>query len=452
MIVAGRQTIARSRAALFGFLLALSALAIVPLLLFHFAQLHDADKTTQPPSRARNARWDKRAVDIRAKSLQAAVRSGHEKLHHGLSAIQKDNEHAQPTRAEIAAGSTAASRHQHTNRTPLTHAEEALREPSSASLRGGDNSSADGSIRGQLDSTALRPVPAHSAATASSPRPPPAPVRSGVDNVAATAADCDRDSEKRLMTPWDEPEATSPSGEECSVHSDSLNAVFHQRFEYAPGTLKIGGGYDSENCYTYTGSDCWVASERLATSLCATPAVESSPLSADETDAFTERVPGRDDLMWQLRRAINQGRISAPDESELEGGESDDKDDFRGGLAGFRFFSSGGGFSTGPWGRRALDVALDIASAAEWEVMVAWLRGCVVAWCVVQARRDCGAWWGGFHPTRIVAVTDLDDSFIPCPPRPYSLPTTPRCPPTGPNSTGGGARRYRCSFTATVWV
>lgn len=372
----GRQTITRSRAALFGFLLALSALAIVPLLLFHSAQLHDADKTTQPPSRARTAaRWDKRAVDIRAKGLQAAARSGHETLHHGLSAILKDNDHAQPTRAEIAAGSTAAARHQHTNRTPLTHAEEALREPSSASLRGADNSSADSSIKGQLEATALGPVPAHSPATSSSPRPPPPPVRSGVDNVAATAADCDGEAEKRPMTPWDEPEATSPSGEECSVHSDSLNAVFHQRFEYAPGTLKIGGGYDSENCYTYAGSDCWVASERLATSPCATPAIESSLLSVDETDAAEERVPGRDDLMWQLRRAINQGRISAPDESELEGGESDDKDDFRGSLAGFHFFSSGGSFSSGPWGRRALDVALDIVSAAEWEVIVAGVHG-----------------------------------------------------------------------------
>ena len=385
----GRPAVARSRAALFGFVLALGALALAPLVLFHATHPDHGDGRPQPPARVHTARWDKRAASPSAVGLQAAAqdRLGHEQLHYGLSAIQRHRHDADlpwATREEIATGSTAAARHQQTNRTPLTHAEEGLREPSAASLRVDGNSSTAGSIEGPraLESSASGSVSAHSAAKESDARPPPAPAASGAEHVAAPSTDC---GGERPITPWDEPEATSSAGEECSVHSDSLNAVFHQRFEFAPGTLKIGGGYDSEHCYAYAGNDCWVASEvtRSAAFPCVTPDSYTPPLPDDEPNTAADALPGRDDLLWQLRRALNQGRVSAPDDAE--GGVRDDSEengDFGASFGSFRF---GGGFPAGPWGRRALDVALDVAAAVEGEVMA---PSCLRAWraCV---RGEC---------------------------------------------------------------
>ena len=383
----GRLAVARSRATLFGFVIALGALALAPLVLFHATHPDHGDRRPQPPARAHTARWDKRAASPGAVGLQAVAqdRLGHEQLHYGLSAIQRhrhDPDLSWASREEIAAGSTAAARHQQTNRTPLTHAgEEGLREPSAASLRVDVNSSTAGSIEGPsaLESSVSGSVSAHSAAKESDARPPPAPATLGAEHVAAPSTDC---GGERPITPWDEPEATSTAGEECSVHSDSLNAVFHQRFEFAPGTLKIGGGYDSEYCYAYAGNDCWVAGEvsRAATSPCVTPDTDTPPLPDDEPNAAADALPGRDDLMWQLRRALNQGRVSAPDDAE--GGVRDDlgdNDDFGASFGSFRF---GGGFPAGPWGRRALDVALDVAAAVEGEVLASsCARACVRGEC-----------------------------------------------------------------------
>lgn len=151
------------------------------------------------------------------------------------------------------------------------------------------------------------------------------------------------------------------------MHSDALNAVFHQRFEFAPGALQLGGLYDSEQCYTYSGGECWVVHERSPALACVAPGHDTSP---PDDIAPTDVAPERHALLWQLRRAANLGRLSAPADAPADSaGEEGGNKDF------FSLYKFGGGFSSGPWSRRALDVAVDIASAAEWEAVSVLLHG-----------------------------------------------------------------------------
>jgi len=277
---------------------------------------------------------------------------------------------------------------QQTNRTPLSAHELSVTDVDAA----GNNSGAD------RDGNLPRAVPQRVAVSfsqhtdgglpsapivaGSHAQPPPVPVTAagaspaaGVPVTAAgaspvpasSATDCGGPREDVGMAAWDEPDPVSKSGESCSVHSDALNAVFHQRFEFAPGALQLGGLYDSEQCYTYSGGECWVVTERSPARECATP--DSSAPVLDDLGP-PDVTPERHALLWQLRRAANLGRLSAPADSADDGAGDGD---FGGGFGGSKF--GGGGFSSGPWARRALDVAVDVANAAEWEAVSVLLHG-----------------------------------------------------------------------------
>jgi hypothetical protein len=375
----------RGRAAMFGFVLVLAALALMPLVLFHTTRFDD---DRQPPAR-RAPQRDRGAGGRASAAAQGGVAPARDRdpipnshlaslpTLPSLGAADRYSLGARAPRAEmIGAGSTAAARHQQTNRTPLTHADEPLREPPVADLHGMGNASANGIAGGVFSDRAEKSAQGGPSRASGPVRPLPVSV-TPASHAAADTAGCGQIMEQHSpMTPWDEPEATSATGEACSLHSDSLNTVFRQRFEFPPGTLKVGGGYDSQHCYTYAGGDCWVASERSETSPCAAPSMGPSSILAvdDAFPAAVDGAPGRHEVMWQLRRALNLGRISAPDDSDSGGSASaDDSDDFGGSFGSLRF--AGGGFPSGPWGRRALDVAVDLAASAEWETLSILLHG-----------------------------------------------------------------------------
>jgi hypothetical protein len=335
------------------FLLVLTTVALVPLVLFHAY----ADASAQPPHNRADRRG--RAKDV-SRTAAAAV---------GLDG-----------------GATAAiPRGQQTNRTPLALETSTVAERQ-ASLGAQDANTAGSAEGARAARPTAEPAAAmwHGTAAADPPAlPPQAPAPRREEPVAAAAgsgnaragpaAGCGGRGGAQ-MTPWDEPAATSEAGDACSVHSDALNAAFHDRFEYAPGSLQIGGAYDSEHCYTYAGAECWVVRElQPHAGPCRTPDADGAP-PPDDTGA-AEAAPERHGLLWQLRRAAHLGRLSAPED---EGAEEEGGLIARaalGSLGGGASWKMGGHMVSGPWGRRALDVAAEAIKASGWESVSVLLHG-----------------------------------------------------------------------------
>jgi hypothetical protein len=351
------------RAFLALFLLVLATVALVPLVLFH--AYADAG-AQQPGALARSSSGRAPAAGARG--------AGKEKRNGRVE--------AKPLAFFLDGGATdAIPRGQQTNRTPL-----AL-EASTVAERQASLANTTGSAEG---ARAARPPPAepaaalpmwHGTAAADAPAQPqasaprreePAAAAAGSGNARAAAGCGGRGGAQ--MPPWDEPAATSEAGDACSVHSDTLNAAFHDRFEFAPDSLQIGGAYDSEQCYTYAGAECWVVRElQPHAGPCRTPDADGAP-PPDDTGA-AEAAPERHGLLWQLRRAAHLGRLSAPEDEgvEEEGGFSARA--ALGSLGGGASWKMGGPMVSGPWGRRALDVAAEAIKAPGWESVSVLLHG-----------------------------------------------------------------------------
>jgi hypothetical protein len=354
----------RRRAFLALFLLVLATVALVPLVLFHASAAVDP---ALPGARGARA-----AAGDLARGAQPLA----------ADAAQLD--------AQFGAGREAAPRVQQTNRTPLAHetATVAERQASLGAQAANATAGSDGPRASRppppAESAAALPAspgaapdgasPAQAQAS-SAPRPEHvAEAAAGSGHAHAQPAGCGGHGGAQ-MTPWDEPAETSTAGDACSVHSDALNAVFHQRFEFAPGALQIGGAYDSEHCYTYEGDECWVVRERQPhAGPCGTPDTDGAPPLDDAGAA--DAAPERHKLLWQLRRAAHLGRLSAPEE---EGAEEDEEAFGARGAHGYygvgASWKMGGSFVSGPWGRRALDVVVDAVAAAEWESVSVLLHG-----------------------------------------------------------------------------
>ena len=378
----------RVRLPLFLFLLALCAMAMVPLALFH-ANLDKTDATQRrsskvsiPPTHNPDSRAGPGSAERQRNMQEHAVLDDDELLPSNFGVLDKQQ----------AAAATTTTKPQQTNRTPLALPVRGafIPEPPpvpAANLSVSDHQKlpppveepvkmAQQQQKEQGLAAPQKPEPVQEPALVAPQNAPPMPTTAQVNT------DCDGHARTTL---WDDDpthtqQATSPSGETCSVHSESLNAVFHQRFEFAPGSLQLGGHFDSEQCYTYVGRECWEIHERSPSLPCPTSILDKPAL--DDDSLPPDVLPARQPLLSMLRRATILGRLGA---TEIAGpaqksADTDNSAAFGGGGLAARFGVGGGASflqetAGANWRRQALDVAVSVAEAAEWDAVSVLLHG-----------------------------------------------------------------------------
>ena len=375
------------------FLLVLVTVAVVPIALFHGIS-HDGAGAGRKRSGARDAgrsgRWGNVAFtgmpdDIPRPGAPVGPGDRQRDMHVSSQSFEFSPVHRKMDEVFARAGRTTT----HTNRTPLAHESSVASHQKSVNAGPADALNASFSIgdirvRGHLPRVTDQPMlplpqqlPASGQSAPTNPASHVASSQSPRWHVEG-ASGCG-EMRGAVLTSWDEPVAVSAAGEACSLFSVSLNAAFHQRFDFAPGEFQVGGAYDCEKCYVYAGHDCWVVHERSATLPCTRTTDLEAPLS-DDSDLGEASVE-RHTLLWQLRRAVHLGRLSAPgapcahQAATADGGSDSFASVFGSGFGRTGPFFSSFRDSSGPWGRRALDVASEVAVDNGWETVSVIMHG-----------------------------------------------------------------------------